>query len=104
MTESPDRTPVVTRRREVLDVLAHEPRTLHELAAALGMKLSEVEEHLRHLERSARNESWQLVVEPARCRQCDFRFAGDRLKKPGKCPRCRGRRISAPRIGVEGLP
>lgn len=104
MTESPGPGPAMTRRRELLDVLAGGPRSLDQLAAALGMKLNEVETHLRHLERSARNEGWQLAVEPAICRQCGFRFATDRFKKPGRCPRCRNRRISAPRIGIEGSP
>lgn len=91
-----------TRREALRLLLAEHSYTLSELAAALEMKLNEVDGHLRHLAKSARNEPWRVVVQPARCRQCGFRFGEERFKKPGKCPRCRSRHIEAPRIGIEG--
>jgi predicted Zn-ribbon and HTH transcriptional regulator len=36
-----------------------------------------------------------------RCRTCGFTFHGDKLHKPGKCPRCRGTRIRDPLIALE---
>ncbi|HSJ96292.1 MAG TPA: transcriptional regulator, partial [Myxococcota bacterium] len=62
------------------------------------------EEELRHVERSARGQGERLVVEPARCLACDFRFR-DRearhLHAPGRCPRCRSERIADPSFRLE---
>lgn len=102
MPDSSSDAPGLTRRQELVEILGNGSYTLHELAPLLGMKLTEVEHHLHHLARTARNEPWRLEVEPAQCRQCDFRFGTDRFRKPGKCPRCRSRRIDAPRIGIVG--
>jgi len=90
----------VTHRRQLLDLLSWEPRTLSSLARELGLDKRGMEDDLRHMIRSARAAGHAVVLEPARCRQCGFLFDEDRLTKPGKCPSCRGSWIFEPLIRV----
>lgn len=82
------------------------PRTTSWLARELGMRRGDVEEDLRHAIVSARAAGASVVIEPAKCMACGFRFDADRLSKPGKCPSCRGTRIFEPLVsismGIEG--
>jgi hypothetical protein len=55
-----------------------------------------------HLERSLRRAGAGLIVEPAHCRSCGFRFGPEKLRKPGRCPACRGTWIAEARISVAG--
>jgi transcriptional regulator len=80
-------------RKDLLALLADQPRSVSWLARELGLARSDVESDLRHALRSARAAGAALDVLPARCRTCGFTFDEDRLSKPGKCPECRGTRI-----------
>lgn len=90
----------MTRRRQLLEVISAEARTASSLARELGLDRREMEGELRHLIRSARAAGHQVIVEPAVCRTCGFEFDEDRIAKPGRCPACRGSRLSEPRIRV----
>lgn len=86
-----------TRRRAIARLLAERPHTAYELSAALRMPEKDVAGHLEHLARSLRGRSARLVVEPSRCRDCDYVFRDrTRLTRPGACPRCRGQHVAAP--------
>lgn len=76
-------------RKELMELLRGRPHRLAELALLFECKPRDVEEDLKHLERSLNRQGLRLMVEPARCRYCGFVFARDKLRKPGKCPRCR---------------
>ena len=91
----------MTVRRQLLDLLSEEPRSVSSLARELGLSRADVEDDLRHLIRSARAAGHYLVVLPARCRACGFTFDEAKLTKPGKCPSCRGTRLFEPQIRVE---
>ena len=91
----------MTHRRQLLELVSGEPRTLSSLARELGLDKRGIEDDLRHMIRSARAAGHAVVVEPARCRQCGFVFDEDRLTKPGTCPSCRGSRIFEPLIRVD---
>jgi predicted Zn-ribbon and HTH transcriptional regulator len=93
----------VTIRKEILDRIAGEPRSLSALARELGLRRGDVEEDLRHALRSAEAAGYQVHILPARCRSCGFTFDATRLSKPGKCPECRGSRIFEPQISI-GTP
>jgi predicted Zn-ribbon and HTH transcriptional regulator len=88
-------------RKQLLDLLSVEPRSVSSIARDLGLKRGDVEDDLRHLVRSARAAGHRVVVEPARCRTCGFGFGEGKLSKPGKCPRCRGTRMFEPQIRIE---
>lgn len=81
--------------------MLREPRTISSIAHELGMTREEVEDHIKHLVKSAKAEHQTVSVEPARCRSCGFRFAGDRITKPSKCPECGGSRLYEPLIQIK---
>ena len=88
-------------RKQLLEVLAAEPRTASSLARELGLHRRDIEDDLRHLVRSARAAGHKVVVEPARCKSCGFRFDEDKLSKPGKCPQCRSTWLFEPLLRIE---
>lgn len=88
-------------RKQLLEMLTAEPRTPSSLARELQLDRRSMEDDLRHMIRSARAAGHRVIVEPARCRVCGFRFDEDRLSKPGKCPACRATWLFEPLIRVE---
>jgi predicted Zn-ribbon and HTH transcriptional regulator len=94
--------PNQTPRQYLMDLLAGIPRSSYELAALLGMPEREVEDHLRHIERSlARDRTRRFVLEPSMCQGCHYVFRErTRLTRPSRCPRCRHEAISAPRFMI----
>ena len=91
----------MTLRKQLIELLSHEPRSVSRLARELRLPRADVEDALRHMIRSARAAGHRIVVLPARCRSCGFTFDDDTLTKPGKCPSCRNSRIFEPQISVE---
>jgi len=90
----------MTLRKQFMDVLTREPRSVSSLAREIGLSRADVEDALRHMIRSARAAGHHIAVTPARCRSCGFVFGEDKLTKPGKCPSCRKSRIFEPQIAV----
>jgi predicted Zn-ribbon and HTH transcriptional regulator len=80
-------------RRQLIELISHEPRSASSLAREMGLPRGEIEDDLRRALRSAAAAGHRIEVIPARCRDCDFTFAEDRLVKPGRCPACKGSRI-----------
>jgi len=94
-----------TSRQRLRRWLEHGKHDFETLRDALALGVRELERELRHVARSVRREGRRLAVEEARCRDCDFVFAGrsDRhLHPPGRCPRCRSQRIAPPRFRLAG--
>ena len=59
-------------------------------------------DHLAHLEKSLQRRDGTLHLEPVRCLGCDFVFEKrTRFTRPGRCPRCKGRRLTLPRFWIE---
>jgi predicted Zn-ribbon and HTH transcriptional regulator len=87
-------------RKDLLEMLSVEPRSVSRIARELGLKRGDVEEDLRHLIRSARAAGHGVTVVPARCRSCGFTFGEDKLSKPGKCPACRGTWLHEAQINI----
>ena len=88
-------------RKELLNILTTQPRSVSSLARELGLARGDVEGDLAHVIRSARAAGHRVVVQPARCRACGFTFGGDKLSKPGKCPACRGTWLYEAQISIE---
>ena len=88
-------------RKDLLQILSQQPRSVSSLARELGLRRGDVEDDLRHMIRSAVAAGHRVVIEPARCRACGFTFGDDRLAKPSKCPQCRGSRLFEAQIRVE---
>lgn len=88
-----------TKREEITSYLQAYPRTAKELAALLGMKITEVISHLEHVKRSTGK---QFQINPAQCSQCDFVFRKrEKLNTPSKCPQCKGQRVEGPWLRIE---
>ena len=90
-----------TIRRQLIELLSHEPRSVSSLALALGLRRGDVDEDLRHAVRSAMSAGHRVEVIPARCKDCGFVFGPERLSKPGRCPSCKGSRLFEPLIRLE---
>jgi len=80
-------------RRQIIDLLSGEPRSASSIAREMGLRRGEIEEDLRHALRSVAAAGHRVEIVPARCKDCGFTFAADRLVKPGRCPACRGSRL-----------
>jgi transcriptional regulator len=90
----------MTLRRDLTKMLSVQPRSVSSIAREMGLDRGDVEDHLRHAIRSARAAGHEVIVEPAKCRQCGFTFGDDKLSKPGKCPECRGTRLYEAQIRI----
>jgi len=90
----------MTFRRDLVKILAVQPRSVSSIARELGLERRDVEDDLRHAIRSAAAAGHTVIVEPARCKQCGFVFGTDRLVKPGKCPQCKGTRLYEAQISI----
>jgi len=90
----------MTRRRQLVDLLSREPRSVSSIAREMGVHRGDVEEDLRHAVRSAVAAGYRVEVVPARCKTCGFVFGDERLTKPGRCPSCKGSRLFEPQIRI----
>jgi len=94
-----------TVREALRRALREGPATARDLSAAAGIREKDVAEHLAHLARSLRHGAERLVVEPAACLACGYRFTDRaRLTRPGACPSCRSTRIDPPVFRIEATP
>ncbi len=72
-----------------------------EISMDIGIREKDVYQHLEHIQQTLRQETCQLIVEPAICKLCGFIFKKrTRLTKPGKCPLCKGSSIEEPRFSL----
>ncbi len=81
--------------------MLRQPRTSSSIAHELKLTRDEVDDHLKHLLKSARTAGQDVRIEPARCRSCGFTFAKDKILKPGKCPECKGTKLYEPLIQIK---
>jgi len=86
--------------RQQIEEMLRQPRTMSSIAHELKLTRDEVEDHLRHLLRSAKAADKDIRVEPARCRSCGFVFSKDKVTKTSKCPECKGTRLYEPLIQI----
>jgi len=90
-----------TVRHVILLALEAGPRSAREISAEVSISEREVYDHLEHVRKTVAKSNRLLVVAPAECRKCGFVFEKrERLKKPGKCPVCRGESIADPLFSV----
>ncbi len=87
-----------TVRVRLAKLLREGPVDSFSISGTLGLPEAQVSLHLDHIRRSARHWGEVLELVPARCKRCGFEFADrERLTRPGRCPECRGSRITRPR-------
>ena len=91
----------MTFRRQLIELLSGEPRSVSSLARELEITRKAMEDELRHALRSARAAGHEIAVLPARCKACGFVFDAEKLGKPSRCPACKGTRLFEPTIRVD---
>lgn len=92
-----------TLRLQLIAQLRGQPLSAREISARLGLPEKEVYTHLEHVRRTLHGEETHLEILPAACKKCGFSFdKRGRMKKPGRCPLCRGEAIAEPRFVVRG--
>ena len=85
-----------TRRQRMVELLSEEEWSFDDLRRELGLTVTVLEEDLRHVERSMRAATKKLRIRSASCLGCGFAFTKKALHPPGRCPKCRDRRINGP--------
>ena len=86
-----------TIRRKIMDIIEGNPLSARDISGEVGISIREVSDHMEHIQKSVSRGNYHLVIAPAECRKCGFVFRKrERLRKPGKCPVCRGESIQEP--------
>ncbi|MBS7247213.1 MAG: HTH domain-containing protein [Candidatus Jordarchaeales archaeon] len=91
-----------TRREKILRLLKESdtPLSAEQISLLLELDRKDVYDDLKHIARSLQKSEWQLVMVPPRCLKCGYVFSSDKPKKPSRCPKCRGERVSDPLFKV----
>ena len=79
-------------------MLLEHPLTVTEISRLAEQPGKDTVEDLGHLLQSLKHTEFKAVVEVATCRKCGFEFDSTKLRKPSKCPKCKGTWITEPRI------
>jgi predicted Zn-ribbon and HTH transcriptional regulator len=87
-------------RKGLVNTLLDTPMTINDIAHLMDISPRDAEQDVRHLARSLKRSQYRLHVRPASCRKCGFEFGTDKLRKPGKCPRCHATWIREPLLEV----
>ncbi len=86
-----------TIRQELIAELLQGPRSARALSAVARIPEREVYNHLEHIHKSIASSGRHLIITPAECKKCGFVFSKrEKMKRPGKCPVCRGESIREP--------
>ena len=81
-----------TIRQDILKHLEFGEHSVSELSQSIGKSEKELYNHLEHLLNSK-----SIKIVPAECRKCGYVFENrDRVKKPSRCPECKGTYIEQP--------
>jgi predicted Zn-ribbon and HTH transcriptional regulator len=93
-----------TIRRKIVALLLEREHSAKDLSIELRVPEKEIYDHLEHIRKTVNKGESELTVTPAACEKCGFVFKKrERLKKPGKCPFCRGELIREPIFRINGL-
>jgi predicted Zn-ribbon and HTH transcriptional regulator len=91
-----------TIRQGIIASLRDSPLSAKELSGSLRVSEKEIYEHLDHIQKTIHKSGSILSVNPAVCRRCGFVFRKrEKLKKPGRCPICRGESIEEPLFQIQ---
>ncbi len=88
-------------RKNLINILRGKAMSVTQIARTVGEPPSQIADDLAHLIRSLKHTEYKAIIEPARCRSCGFRFSGQKLTKPSKCPDCHSTWVLEPRIAIQ---
>lgn len=91
----------MTQRQEIIDMLRYRSLTVKEIADEFLTIPEIIVEHLKHIKATVYPQEKLMHTDPA-CRDCGFIFKErQKLKPPGKCPKCKSHRIDAPKYFIK---
>lgn len=85
-------------RKNLIPLLLDRPMTVTEISRFADQPGKDTVEDLQHLLQSIKHTEYKPVIEAATCKKCGFEFGPDKLRKPSKCPQCKGTWVTEPRI------
>ena len=88
-------------RKELIELLENNPLSIAEISEITETKFKDAENDIVHLKKSLKHLNYRLVVFPAQCENCGFKFKEEKLHRPGKCPVCKEKRVTEPKISVK---
>ena len=81
-------------RQQIMALLREEEMNAMEISQAVSVGEKEVAFHLEHIIRTLDKKGEKLIVDPYTCLGCGYSFKDRKsLKRPGRCPRCKGSHI-----------
>ena len=87
-------------RTDLKNYLIGDGMSLNQLSRLVRKPISELENDLKHLEKSIKHQGGKIETEPAHCKKCQFEFPKSKWHKPSKCPECKSTWIQEPRISI----
>jgi predicted Zn-ribbon and HTH transcriptional regulator len=88
-----------TVRQSIISLLEGKKLSAKEISPEVGISEKMAYDHLEHIRK---RKELKLVIEQAVCRKCGFEFKKrERLKRPGRCPACRGEFITEPLFSIK---
>jgi predicted Zn-ribbon and HTH transcriptional regulator len=91
-----------TLRQSIIHILENQTLSAKDISAHISIPEKEVCDHLEHIQKTINTKLKTLDIVPAECNKCGFIFKKrERLKKPGRCPICRGESIIEPLFTIK---
>jgi predicted Zn-ribbon and HTH transcriptional regulator len=87
-------------RKDLINLLLDNRLGLRDIAEILEVPIKDLEDDLRHLQKSLKRSEYRLNVKPAVCNKCGFKFDQGKLHKPSKCPICHHTWIHEPQLSI----
>lgn len=85
-----------TVRKELISLLEGSKHTIGSLSKLVRKSEKEIVDHLSHIKKSK-----NLIIDPAECIKCGYVFKNRiKIKKPSKCPNCKGTYIDDPLFSI----
>ena len=89
-----------TIRQKIVSILENNNLSAKDISSYVMIPEKDVYDHLAHIQKNKRD--YPLHITPAMCMKCSFVFRKrERLKKPSKCPVCRGTLIEEPLFSIK---
>ncbi len=92
-----------TIRQQIVALLSESENGAKNISKIIRISEKDVYTHLEHINRSLKPQRGRLIITPAVCLACGFKFeARNRFSSPGRCPKCKGEHIQDPEYRIEG--
>ncbi len=89
-------------REDIVRYLKKQAASVFELATVLEKPVSQVEEDLKHIRISLRDDpDYKLMMQRAECELCGYIFTNTNVKTPTRCPECRREKIKPAVFRIE---